>query len=88
MEISFHGCNFPSFFTGVSYFSRVGSEIFSRVVPSFHGSKTENFHGWAHFFHGKKKKHSQEFKKADLLLLLCDFVRKEDEGREDDNNIV
>ena len=54
MEISFHGCTFPSFFTGVSYFSRVGSEIFSRVVLSFHGSKTENFHGWAHFFHGKK----------------------------------
>ena len=55
MEISLHGCNFPSFFTGVSYFSRVGSEIFSRVVPSFHGCKTENFHGLAHFFHGKKK---------------------------------
>ena len=55
MEISFHGCNFPSFFTGVSYFSRVGSEIFSRAVPSFHGFKTENFHGLAHFFHGEKK---------------------------------
>ena len=35
----------------------MGSEIFSRAVPSFHGFKTEIFHGLAHFFHGEKKKH-------------------------------
>ena len=78
MEISFHGCNFPSFFTGVSYFSRVGSEIFSRVVPSFHGSKTENFHGWAHFFHGEQKKHwlgREEGGEAKVTPLLFNFQK-------------
>ena len=55
METSFHGRNFPSIFTGGRYFSRVVSEIFSRVGPSFHGRKTENFHGWTQFFDGKKK---------------------------------
>ena len=51
----FTGWILLKFFTGTNYVSRVVSQIFSREGSSFHGLKTDFFHGLQNFFHGEKK---------------------------------
>ena len=55
LDFVFHGLDFADIFTGTNYFSRVVSKIFSREGSSFHGLKTDFFHGLQKFFHGEKK---------------------------------
>ena len=47
------------------------SEIFSRVVPSFHGRKTDNFHGQTKFFYGEKNTEVSE----QLMFKILVFVK-------------